>query len=194
MAVNARQPDEPQRELWRRGAPGWKWRRESLPGEGRAVAQWPLDAIDPQPSKPGAGANDCAVTQKHVKLLDVDRSLTDDLARWLAPTDLRPALVPAPLVGLFHAVAAARPEELSPNDPVPATASERQAAVLILIATDRADAPDILLAQRAPQLRDHAGEVAFPGARVSPATQGRPQPRSARPPRRADWTRQPSSR
>ena len=117
-------------------------------------------------SQGAAGADDCVLSKKHVKLLNVYRSLTDDLARWLAPTDLRPAVVPAPLVGLVHAVAAARPEELSRNDPVPATASERQAAVLILIATDRADGPDVLLAQRAPKLRDHAGEVAFPdGAR-----------------------------
>ena len=93
----------------------------------------------------------------------MDRSLTDDLARWLAPTDLGAAIVPAPLVGLVHAVAAARPEELSRNDPVPDTAAERQAAVLIRIATDRADGPDVLLQQRAPKLRDHAGEVAFPG-------------------------------
>jgi 8-oxo-dGTP pyrophosphatase MutT (NUDIX family) len=93
----------------------------------------------------------------------VDRSLTDDLARWLAPADLRPAVVPAPLVGLVRAVAAARPEELSRNDPVPDTVAERQAAVLILIATDRGEGPDVLLQQRAPKLRDHAGEVAFPG-------------------------------
>ena len=93
----------------------------------------------------------------------MDRSLTDDLARWLAPTDLRAAVVPPPLVGLVHAIAAARPEELSRNDPVPDTAGERQAAVLILIATDGADGPDVLLQQRSPNLRDHAGEVAFPG-------------------------------
>ena len=93
----------------------------------------------------------------------MDRSLTDDLARWLAPTDLRAAVVPAPLVGLVHAVAAARPEALSRNDPVPDTVGERQAAVLILIATDGADGPDVLLVQRSRELRDHAGEVAFPG-------------------------------
>ena len=113
-----------------------------------------------------AGADDCVVRKKRVRLLNVDRSLTDDLARWLAPTDLRATVVSAPLVGLVHAVAAARPEELSRNDPVADTAAERQAAVLILIATDGADGPDVLLAQRAPKLRDHAGKVPFPsGAR-----------------------------
>jgi 8-oxo-dGTP pyrophosphatase MutT (NUDIX family) len=93
----------------------------------------------------------------------VERSLIDDRARWLAVTKLQPAVVPAPLVGLVDAVGAARPDELTRNDPVPDTAAERQAAVLVLIATDRDGGPDVLLQQRAPNLRDHAGEVAFPG-------------------------------
>jgi 8-oxo-dGTP pyrophosphatase MutT (NUDIX family) len=93
----------------------------------------------------------------------VDRSLIDDRARWLALRDLRSPVVPASLAGLVRALAAARPEQLSCNDPVPETAAERQAAVLILIATDRDGGPDVLLQQRAPNLRDHAGEVAFPG-------------------------------
>ena len=93
----------------------------------------------------------------------VDRSLVDDRASWLALTDLRSAVVPASLAGLVHAVAAARPDELSRNDPVADTAAERQAAVLILIATDRDGGPDVLLQQRARNLRDHAGEVAVPG-------------------------------
>jgi 8-oxo-dGTP pyrophosphatase MutT (NUDIX family) len=93
----------------------------------------------------------------------VARSFTDDLARWLAPADLRPAVVPAPLVVLVRGLAGARAQALSRNDPVPDTVAERQAAVLILIATDRAGGPDVLLTQRAPKLRDHAGEVAFPG-------------------------------
>jgi 8-oxo-dGTP pyrophosphatase MutT (NUDIX family) len=93
----------------------------------------------------------------------VDGSLTDDLARWLAEAEPWPAAVPAPLIGLVDAVSSARPEELSRNDPVSDTVAVRQAAVLILIATDGADGPDVLLAQRAAKLRDHAGEVAFPG-------------------------------
>ncbi len=92
----------------------------------------------------------------------MDRPLTDDLALWLS-TDLRPGVVPAPLAGLVHGLTAARPDELSRNDPVPDAIAERQAAVLILVATDRASGPDVLLAQRASTLRDHAGEVAFPG-------------------------------
>jgi 8-oxo-dGTP pyrophosphatase MutT (NUDIX family) len=93
----------------------------------------------------------------------VERSLIDDRARWLAVTNLPPAVVPAPLSGLVHAVAAARPDGLSRNDLVADTAAECQAAVLILIATDRDGGPDVLLLQRALNLRDHAGEVAFPG-------------------------------
>ena len=64
---------------------------------------------------------------------------------------------------LVRGIAAARPEELSRNDLVADAFAERQAAVLILIATDRAEGPDVLLAQRARTLRDHAGQVAFPG-------------------------------
>jgi 8-oxo-dGTP pyrophosphatase MutT (NUDIX family) len=104
-----------------------------------------------------------AESKKPVRLLNVDLSLTDDLARWLAGAEPRPAVVPAPLMGLVHAVATAPPDELSRNDPVSDTAAVRQAAVLILIATDGADGPDVLLQQRASGLRDHAGEVAFPG-------------------------------
>ena len=110
-----------------------------------------------------AGADDCVATTKPVRLLNVERSLIDDRARWLAVTNPRSVVVPAPLAGLVHALAAARPDELSRNDPVPDTAAERQAAVLILIATDRDGGPDVLLLRRAPNLRDHAGEVAFPG-------------------------------
>ena len=163
MAVNAREADEPQRDLWRRGAPGVAAGVATRRRTRRSRNGWWTRSTHSRGKSGAAGADDCVVTKKHVKLLNVDRSLTDDLARWLAPTDLGAAIVPAPLVGLVHPVAAARPEELSRNDPVPATASERQAAVLILIATDRADGPDVLLVQRAPRLRDHAGEVAFPG-------------------------------
>ncbi len=66
-------------------------------------------------------------------------------------------------MGLVRGVAAARPEELSRNDLVADAVAERQAAVLVLIAIEGADGPDVLLAQRARTLRDHAGQVAFPG-------------------------------
>lgn len=132
--------------------------------EGRSVATAASSCRAPCEEGSGAaGADDCVATTKPVRLLNVERSLIDDRARWLAVTKLRPAVVPAPLSGLVHALAAARPDELSRNDPVPNMAAERQAAVLILIATDRDDGFDVLLQQRASNLRDHAGEVAFPG-------------------------------
>ena len=107
---------------------------------------------------PGWGA----ATRRPVRLLVVDRSI-DDRARWLAVTDVGPVVVPPPLGSLVRALAAARPEELTRNDPVAEAPAERQAAVLILIATDRDDGPDVLLLQRAETLRDHPGQVAFPG-------------------------------
>jgi hypothetical protein len=84
----------------------------------RRAGHDPRDRNGDEGESGATGADDCVVARKRVRLLNVDRSLTDDLARWLAPTDLRPAVVPAPLVGLVHAVAAARPEDLSRNDPV----------------------------------------------------------------------------
>ncbi|HTU98060.1 MAG TPA: CoA pyrophosphatase [Solirubrobacteraceae bacterium] len=93
----------------------------------------------------------------------MDGSPVDELARWLSPTQFPPDAVPPSLQGLVGGVAAAGPGELSRNDPAGDTAAERQAAVLILVATDRAWGPDVLLQQRATTLRDHPGEVSFPG-------------------------------
>ena len=47
----------------------------------------------------------------------------------------------------------------------------RESAVLILIGADR-DGPDLLLTQRGPGLRRHAGQAAFPGGAVDPADDG----------------------
>lgn len=89
--------------------------------------------------------------------------MTDDVSRWLATSSVRPDSTPSVLATLVRAIAHARPEDLSRNDPAPDTVAERQAAVLILIATDRDDGPDVLLQQRASLLADHAGEVSYPG-------------------------------
>ena len=43
----------------------------------------------------------------------------------------------------------------------------RDAAVLIPV-IDRADAPSVLLTQRAANLRTHSGQIAFPGGRIDP--------------------------
>ena len=87
-----------------------------------------------------------------VTLSGVDRRLIDDRACWLDVAGVPPAVVPAPLNGLVRALASARPDEFSRNDPVAELPAERQAAVLILIATDRDGGPDVLLQQRAVDL------------------------------------------
>jgi 8-oxo-dGTP pyrophosphatase MutT (NUDIX family) len=110
----------------------------------------------------GAGAPRPAPVAS-ARLSHVETSPSDDVARWLSATVARPDVLPAPLSALIDAVAAARPEDLSRNDPTADTAAKRQAAVLILVATDAPDGPDVLLQQRASDLRDHAGQVAFPG-------------------------------
>jgi ubiquinone/menaquinone biosynthesis C-methylase UbiE len=51
MTSEARERDERQREMWRRGARGWERRQESLRKKSAPVAQWLVDAIDPQPGE-----------------------------------------------------------------------------------------------------------------------------------------------
>ncbi|WP_229052243.1 CoA pyrophosphatase [Aeromicrobium sp. Leaf350] len=58
------------------------------------------------------------------------------------------------------------PEVLSPRFPHPPD-DARPAAVLLLF-SDGADGPELLLTERATTLRQHAGQVSFPGGRVDP--------------------------
>ncbi|MGN6169722.1 MAG: class I SAM-dependent methyltransferase [Solirubrobacteraceae bacterium] len=51
MAMEARELDRRQRELWRRGARGWERRQASLREKTAPVSQWLVDAIDPQPGE-----------------------------------------------------------------------------------------------------------------------------------------------
>lgn len=51
MAANAREVDERQRELWRRGAEGWERRQASVREKTAPVSQWLVGAIDPQPGQ-----------------------------------------------------------------------------------------------------------------------------------------------
>src|SRR5436305_13809068 len=51
MAMDAREADQRQRELWRRGARGWERRQASLRETTAPVSQWLVDAIDPQPGE-----------------------------------------------------------------------------------------------------------------------------------------------
>jgi 8-oxo-dGTP pyrophosphatase MutT (NUDIX family) len=52
---------------------------------------------------------------------------------------------------------------------VPPPADGRRSAVLMLFADDEERGHDVLLTERAPNLRAHAGQVAFPGGRTDPA-------------------------
>lgn len=55
---------------------------------------------------------------------------------------------------------------------LPPQEGARQSAVLILFGPHGAGGEDVVLTERAPQLRSHAGQVAFPGGSVDPADSG----------------------
>jgi 8-oxo-dGTP pyrophosphatase MutT (NUDIX family) len=78
-----------------------------------------------------------------------------DLPGWLRP--------------LAQAAARVRPEEISRFLP-PATGG-RPGAVLILLG-EGGDGPDLLLIERAPDMRSHAGQPAFPGGALDPEDDG----------------------
>ncbi|TML29766.1 MAG: CoA pyrophosphatase [Actinobacteria bacterium] len=77
--------------------------------------------------------------------------MTDELPDWWQP--------------LLSAVAGARREDFT-RIPVPAEGG-RASAVLILLG-ESTDGPDVLLLQRAAELRNHAGQPAFPGGAADP--------------------------
>ena len=63
---------------------------------------------------------------------------------------------------------------------IPAPADGRRAAVLVLFGEDAAHGPDVLLMERASTLRDHPGQVAFPGGGADPTDAGPGAHRAAR--------------
>lgn len=70
----------------------------------------------------------------------------------------------------------ARLAEAAPAIPVPPAmrpppASGRASAVLVLFG-DGPDGPDLLIVQRSPWLRRHAGQAAFPGGAIEPGDDG----------------------
>lgn len=75
--------------------------------------------------------------------------------------------LPGWLVALRDAASLARPEQLSRF--VPPDEGGRESAVLVLFAEGEPGAgPDVLLIERAHDMRSHPGQVAFPGGAVDP--------------------------
>ena len=87
------------------------------------------------------------------------------LCAWVdrGPDMLRPDDGPMWLAPLMSALRDAEPQQLSVNDPPAREVADRQAAVLILVGGDGPDSAEVVLTQRASGLRDHPGEVSFPG-------------------------------
>jgi 8-oxo-dGTP pyrophosphatase MutT (NUDIX family) len=80
---------------------------------------------------------------------------------------VRPELAPAWLRPLLAAVRDVDVETLSRHR-IPPPDGGRRAAVLVLFGEDPRTGPDVLLMERASTLRDHAGQVAFPGGGADP--------------------------
>ncbi len=78
----------------------------------------------------------------------------DDTPDWLLP--------------LISALRHAEPGQLSTNDPPAHEVADRQAAVMILLVGQGPNRVDVVLTQRAPGLRDHPGEISFPGGGWEP--------------------------
>ncbi len=72
------------------------------------------------------------------------------------------------LLPLMTALRDAQPHELSTNDPPAREVAARQAAVLILLGGHGPGEVDVVLTRRASGLRDHPGEVSFPGGGWEP--------------------------
>jgi 8-oxo-dGTP pyrophosphatase MutT (NUDIX family) len=78
-------------------------------------------------------------------------------------TMLRPDQAPEWLRPLLSGVRDVEAAELVRHRLPPPATGGRRAAVLVLFGEDPAHGPDVLLVERASTLRDHAGQVAFPG-------------------------------
>ncbi|WP_375001027.1 NUDIX hydrolase [Aeromicrobium sp. CTD01-1L150] len=78
---------------------------------------------------------------------ELSDGLTERLPQWLVP--------------LAELASSVRAEQLAPRFPHPPD-DARPAAVLICFA-DGSQGPEVLLTERAPTLRNHAGQISFPG-------------------------------
>lgn len=84
-----------------------------------------------------------------------------------APADgSAPSGLPDWLVPLAELAGSVQAEQLAPRFPHP-PADARPAAVLICFA-DGEHGPELLLTERAPTLRNHAGQISFPGGACDP--------------------------
>ena len=81
----------------------------------------------------------------------------------MTSTLLRPDQAPEWLRPLLSGVRDVEAAELVRHRLPPPATGGRRAAVLVLFGEDPAHGPDVLLVERASTLRDHAGQVAFPG-------------------------------
>lgn len=91
---------------------------------------------------------------------------------------LRPESAPPSLARLVRGCASVGVDDIPERRRIPSSSvaegETRRAAVLVLFG-DRPDDPtghDLLLTERAPSLRDHAGQAAFPGGGLEPADDG----------------------
>lgn len=84
---------------------------------------------------------------------------------------LRPDLAPAWLRPLLSEVADVDAATLTRHRILPRPGA-RRAAVLMAFADDPSHGPDVLLVERAGTLRNHAGQVAFPGGSTDPGDAG----------------------
>ncbi|MGI5126412.1 NUDIX hydrolase [Pseudonocardia sp. CA-107938] len=82
-------------------------------------------------------------------------------------TAVRPDLAPAWLAPLVERAAEVVPGWIGQRRLVPPAGGGRPASVLIAFG-DGPQGPDLLLVERAATLRDHAGQVAFPGGGAEP--------------------------
>jgi 8-oxo-dGTP pyrophosphatase MutT (NUDIX family) len=85
----------------------------------------------------------------------------------------RPDGLPGWWEPLLTRVSSARTEDLTTLVP-PANGDGRASAVLVLLGEDRSGDPDMLVLQRAADMRNHAGQPAFPGGASDPADGGDP--------------------
>jgi 8-oxo-dGTP pyrophosphatase MutT (NUDIX family) len=84
------------------------------------------------------------------------------------PGHLHPERAPEWLHPLLDGVRDVDARTLLRHRMPPPADGARRAAVLVLFGEDRAHGPDVLLMERASTLRNHAGQVAFPGGGADP--------------------------